>query len=241
MSAFDPTGLLIAAGRQHNWTSDIKYGSNPAVKQAWAEIWSPGGSAIINNTATIAELTSTTASDAGGESGARTVSIFGVDTDFVLQEETVTLTGTDAASTVGSYLYVTRLKVLTAGSALGNLGAISAAVGGSTMGHIPSGSGQSVMLHKAIPAGAIGYLTGIGVAVTKGADVDIRICEYDQVGQVWRVKLDLHSFEATAPVRFIPPYRFPAKHLVVVEGKTSNASGFAVDAWTDYIISQGDT
>ena len=240
MTTFDPTALLIAAGRQHNWISDIKYGSNPAVAQNWEEIWSVGGSALINNTATIVEITSATASDAGGESGARTVDIFGVDADFVLQEETVTLTGTDAASTVGEYLYLTRVKVLTAGSALGNIGAISADIGGSTLGHIPAGSGQSVMLHKAIPAGAIGYLTGIGVAVTKGADVDIRICEYDQVGQVWRVKLDFHAYQTTAPIRFIPPYRFSAKHLVVVAGKTTNAAGYAVDAWTDYIISQGD-
>ena len=225
MPFFDPTGTLIAAGRAHNWTSDIKFGSNLTVGQSWEEIWSFGGSTIINNTATIVELTSATASDTGGESGAQTLDIFGVDKDFVLQEETITLTGTVAASTTGKYLYVTRLKVLTAGSALGNLGAISAVIGGSTMGHIPAGSGQSLMLHKAIPAGATGYLTGLGVAVTKGADVDIRIREYDQVGQVWRVKLDLHSYQTTETVRFIPPYRFPAKHLIVVEGKTSNAAG----------------
>lgn len=240
MPNYDPLGLLIAAGRLHNWTSDVKYGANPAVGTSWENLWTQGGSPLTNNTATIVEFTSATASDAGAGAGARTIEFSGVDADYIQQTETITLTGTSAASSVGSFLYVHRMKVLTSGSKLSNQGIVSAAVGGSTMGTIPAGSGQSEMLIRPVPASTIMYMTGLTVAVDKGSDVNLRIREFDQVGQTWRVKLDTHAYQTTEGSRFKPPYVFPAKHLVTVEAKTSNAGGYEVSGWFDYVLSRGD-
>jgi hypothetical protein len=241
MPNFDPLGLLIAAGRSHSWDSDIKFGMNDAVGQAWECIWAQGGSPLINSTPTVIEFTSSDGEDHSASSGARTIEFSGVDSDYVQQTETITMTGTSAASSVGSFLYLYRMKVLTSGSSKGNVGVISAAVGGSTMGTIPAGSGQSEMLYRPVPASSVLYMSGLGVAVDKGADVELRIREFDQDGNTWRVKLVTHSYQNTNPIRLIPPYTFPEKHLVTVEAKTSNAAGFEVSGWFDYVISQGDT
>ena len=150
------------------------------------------------------------------------------------------MAGATAASSVNSYLYIYRMKVLTAGANKGNVGDISAIIGGSTMCQIPSGSGQSEVMHRPVPAGATMYMTGLTIAVAKGADVSVRIREYDQVGNVWRVKLDNHAYQTTKPVRFLPPYKFTEKHLVCVEGRTTNAAGYEVSGWFDYVLSRGD-
>ncbi|MHA2135267.1 MAG: hypothetical protein ACW99J_15510 [Candidatus Thorarchaeota archaeon] len=242
MQGYDPLGLLIAAGRIHSWTSDIKFGSNPAVGQAWELVHTLGGSPLINDTAGTVEIVSTDTDDDSGGDGANTIEFSGVDADFVQQKETITMDGTTAASSVGSFLYVYRAKVLTAGSVLRqNAGNINLSLGGSNMCQIPGGSGQSETLYRPVPASGVMYLSGLGVAVAKGSDVDVRILEYDQVGKVWRVKLDTHSYQNTNSLRFLPPYQFTEKHLICVVAKTTNASGFEVSGWFDYIISQGDT
>lgn len=242
MPSYDPMGLIVAAGRARSWTSDIKFGHNSSVAQSVEAIWAQGGSPLTNSSATIVELTSNNAADHSASSGARTVSIFGVDANFASQSEVISLTGASAASSVGSYLYLHRLKVATAGSKLGNVGVISATLGtgASTFGTIPSGSGQSFMLCRPVPASSMLYMTGIGVAVDKGADVTLRIEEYDQTNSVWRTKLRTNAYQTTTTTRFLPPYSFPSNHVVWVTAKTSNAAGYVVSAWFDYILSAGD-
>ena len=243
MPSYDPLGLLIAAGRIHKWNSDIKFGHNEAVGTGQEAIWAQGGSPLVNNTATVVEFTSGDGEDHSASSGARTIEFSGVDANFEQQTETISMAGAVAASSVGSFLYVYRMKVLTAGSSLGNTGVISATLGtgASTFGTIPSGSGQSEMIVRPVPASATMYLGGMGVAVDKGADVHLHIQEYDQVNGVWRTKLHLNAYEATVPIRFQPPYVFPANHVIWLTAHTSNAAGFEVGAWWDYVISQGDT
>ena len=242
MQGYDPIGLLIAAGRIHNWTSDIKFGHNESVGTGVAAIWSQSGSPLVNNTATIVEFTSDSGEDHSASAGARTIQFSGVDADFNQQTENITMTGATAASSIDAYLYVHRLKVLSAGDSLGNAGVISAKIGtpASTFGTIPAGSGQSEMMVRPVPASATMYLGGMGIAVDKGADVHIHLEEYDQVNGVWRTKLHSNAYQMTTPIRFIPPYTFPAKHVVWLTAHTSNAAGYEVGAWWDYVISQGD-
>lgn len=241
MQGYDPLGILIAAGRIHGWTSDVKFGNNTSVGTAWEALWAQGGSPLVNDTATIVEFTSNSASDAGSGAGARTITFSGVDDDFVEQTETITLTGATPASSAGSFLYVHRMSVKTSGSVLSNTGTISAKLGAgaSTFGTIPAGSGQSEMLVRAVPAGATLYLTKVAVSVSKEKDSNFRIIEYDQDGNTWRVMLDGHAYEATSPVQFNPPYVFGAKCVVWVVTKSSVATN--VDGWFEYVVSQGDT
>ena len=241
MPNFDPFGILIASGRVHGWVSDIKFGNNAAVGSSWEALWAQGGSPLVNNTATIVEFTSDSVSDAGDGAGAKTITFSGVDAAFVEQTETITLTGTTAASSVGSLLYVHRISVISSGSVLSNVGTISAKLGtgASTFGTIPAGSGQSEMLVRPVPADATLYLTRIAVSVAKAKDSDFRIIEYDQNGNTWRVMLDGHTYEATSPVQFSPPYVFGPKCVVWVTVKSSVSTD--VDGWFEYVLSQGDT
>jgi hypothetical protein len=241
MQGYDPLGILIASDRIHGWASDVKFGNNTSVGTAWEALWAQGGSPLVNDTATIVEFISSSGSDAGSEAGARTISFSGVDADFVEQTEVITLTGATPASSAGSFLYVHRMSVRTSGSILSNVGVVSAklGIGASTFGTIPAGSGQSEMLVRAVPAGATLYLTRIAVSVTKEKASNFRIIEYDQNGTTWRVMLDGHTYEATSPVQFNPPYKFGSKCVVWVTAKSSVATD--VDGWFEYVILQGDT
>jgi hypothetical protein len=111
-------------------------------------------------------ISSGSASDAAAGTGARTITISGLDADYNEISETVTLNGQTAVNTANSYLRVFDMNVATAGSGATAAGVIYAGTGTVTSGVPAVVYGQidltyntSTMALFTVPAGYTAYIT----------------------------------------------------------------------------------
>lgn len=80
--------------------------------------------AALPTVARVFNVSSTSTADAGDQTGAKTLKFVGVNENFELAEETITLSGTSESTTTGTYFRILSAEVATAGSDGGNQGDI---------------------------------------------------------------------------------------------------------------------
>jgi hypothetical protein len=146
----------------------FKFGINGDVGTSVETVWAQGGTYVYPTAATVMKISSSSADDAAAGTGARTISIAGLDADYNEINETVILDGQTAVNTVNSYLRITRMFVITAGSGGTAAGTIYAGVGTVTSGvpatvygMIALNANQTQMAFWTVPAGYTLYLTGL--------------------------------------------------------------------------------
>jgi hypothetical protein len=139
-------------------------GYNPDVDTAW-EMITPIGDLSFPATALQMTVSSSSASDTAAGTGARTVLISGLDANYAVITETVTLNGQTAVTTTNSFLRINNMLVTTAGTGLANAGIIYIGSGAVTSG-VPAviynviavGYNNATSSQYTIPAGYTGYL-----------------------------------------------------------------------------------
>lgn len=143
-----------------NFMPVVVTGRNTDVDLAAAEdIWTGGAVYVPPTTARLHTLVSSSANDAAAGTGARTITVTGLDINFTAQSETVTLNGVTGVSTTKSYRRILSLRVATAGSGLANAGAITATAATDTTvsARIEIGKNRSEMAIYTVPAGKTAY------------------------------------------------------------------------------------
>lgn len=96
--------------------------------------------------------------------GLRSVSIFGLDQNFIQAQETLNLSGTDYVTTTGSYKRLTKIFGETAGVSGLNLGVITTrhtTTTGNVFSEMPAGFGESQDSAFTVPSGFRGYVDGM--------------------------------------------------------------------------------
>ena len=160
--------LKVAQGKVPNYTIINKFGTNDNVGTTMVPI-TRAGVFQTPTTAQSLEIVSSSSDDSSGGTGARTFYIQGLDENWNLQEEIVTMNGTTAVAIPGSWFRVFRGYVVDSGtyatsSAGSHAGTITVrgSGGGSTwmeVGLIAGfPAGQSQIGVYTIPAGKTGYL-----------------------------------------------------------------------------------
>jgi hypothetical protein len=151
------------------------FGYNADIDQTEESVWPDGGVVPHPTTASVLQISSSSAADTAAGTGARTVYIGGVDGNFNEVSETVTLNGQTAVNTVNSYRYVNYFYVATVGTGTQNAGNINAGTGTVTAGVpavlydiIAAGYNQRTTAHFCVPAGYTGYMTS--GAITSGQE-----------------------------------------------------------------------
>jgi hypothetical protein len=110
------------------------------------------------------EISSSSASDTAAGTGARTVTIYGLDGNYNQINETVSLNGQTAVNTTNSFLRVLHMTVNTAGSGGAAAGTIYAGTGAVTTGKPANvyaaytADGGSTACVYTVPAGYTGYV-----------------------------------------------------------------------------------
>ena len=231
-----------------------KYGRNPDCDQAASatavnigrSIWDGGIAGAVNwlapTVSRIHQLKSTDADDdtdgGGTNAGARTVQIYGLDSNYALFNETLTLNGTGNVATA-SYTMIYRMIVRTAGGTGWNEGTITAtADGDSTVtAQITIGNNQTLMTQFMIPANTKGYITNYSGTlkktggVAKFADMFLMSMEF---GEVWRLR-ESGSCASDGQNKFshdFRPYKtLQAKELIEI---VANPSADAQDVSASY-------
>lgn len=157
---YEPFELQVSRGQIAYHERFCPFGFNTAVTTS-ETIWSPGGLYTFPAAASVLTVVSDDADDAAGDTGARTVTIEGLDANYEPVSATVTMDGTSPVSTTGvSFLRVNRVYVATAGSSATNEGTITIANSTpTTLASIAAGAGIAEQCVYTVPANNTAYIT----------------------------------------------------------------------------------
>jgi len=170
--AFD-FNLDVSRGAVSGTSGVNKFGRNTDVDQAVEAIWDGGGTTNYTPTGTwsaTAEIdyaVSSSASDTG------TIEIQGLNSSWAFVTQTVTLTGTTAASLGTNLIRVFRVKNTSATAAVGTIqvgvgSTTSAFTAANLRAQITIGYDQSLMALYSVPLGKTAYLTNWSASLNKG-------------------------------------------------------------------------
>ena len=160
--------LNLARGKVRGASYVEKFGRNPSVATSIETIWDRGGIYQYLTSAVAVYVYSADANDGLTGTGARKVTIQGLDTNYNLVQEEVTVNG--AASTQ-TFLRVYRSFITEAGSdgynradlvistEASGAGTVLAQIGGDGTGSNYIGFGQTMISLYTVPAGKTAYLT----------------------------------------------------------------------------------
>lgn len=159
MGTIEPFELQVSRGQITYHERFCPFGFNTAVTTS-ETVWSVGGLYTFPAAASVLTVVSDDADDAAGDTGARTVTIIGLDANYAEIAETVTMNGTSAVTTTKSFLRINQAVVATAGSSATNEGVITIANSTpTTLASIAAGAGLSEQCVYTVPAGKSAYIT----------------------------------------------------------------------------------
>jgi len=181
--------LEIALGLEPNYLIVDKFGRNPDVDTGYEDIWNDGG--VITFLSSPSTLTVTTTGNDNGASstGARIITIEGLDENWNTQSANVTTNASVPQTTSENWLRVNRAYVAEAGTLLTNENdvIITATTGGSIQAHILADEGQTMKTQYTIPIGFTGYLVHGVVSTDSGQHIEAQLMTKEPNG-AWRVK-----------------------------------------------------
>jgi hypothetical protein len=243
--AYEPFDLQVSRGQIMGHQDILVSGSNISLGTSYSTVWSQAGLYAYLSTAAVMEISSSSASDTAAGTGARTVTIYGLDANYNQINETVSLNGQTAVNTTNSYLRVFHLLVNTAGSGGAAAGTIYAGTGTVTAG-VPAvvyGSYSSVGGSSAciftIPAGYTGYVYDFSVSFgSTSANVFARIGLYARPnGGVFDNSLQGvagNGGSFVTPLSY--PLSFPEKTDIEIRGQGTTAGGTITANFTLVLI-----
>lgn len=137
-----------------------KFGRNTDIDTTQEDVWDGGGTYTFSTTADITDIVSSNAGDT------MSIEVQGLDTNWELVTQDVTLTGTTSATLTTALIRVFRMKNLSSTAALGNIqvgvgSTTTSFTAGNLRAQITLGYEQTQMAIYTIPSGKKGYLTNI--------------------------------------------------------------------------------
>lgn len=167
--------LDASAGRIGYASTVQKFGSNNDVGTgAYEDIWQAGGTYNWLTAASAVRVKAGgNAADTAAGAGAQSVTIVGLDENWAEASETVATNGALASSpTTTTFIRVFRAYVENAGAYTGvNTGDVTIeTTGGTTVGFISAGLGQSQLGLYSVPAGKVAYLQRFRIVANSGAN-----------------------------------------------------------------------
>ena len=159
--------LRAATNNVNGVANETKYAINASIGGTTEDIWQAGGILQFLSSSEIMHIFSTSADDNGNPegTGAHTITIFGVDSNYNVINETVTLNGTSLVLTTNSFLRINRMRVNTVGSGGANAGDITALapIAATLQAQISVGSGSTFKSQYTVPDGYTAFLTSLTI------------------------------------------------------------------------------
>ena len=208
-------GLNIARGLVRGAYSVNKFGYNPSIpSNAFETVWDGSNLYPYISTAGTATVTSDdTASDNGG-----TVLVSGLDADYNLADEVLTIGG--AAGAIDFYR-VFRVEMLSSTTADTNSGTLTVTVDSTTAAIVSPERGQTLMALYTIPAGKKGYIVQLDVASSASGEIDVTLLTRNGASNVWATKEFLTIRGGFNEKNFILPLEVNEKTDIEVRAKSS--------------------
>lgn len=230
------SNIIISAGDLTGYSAINKFGRNSNIGGAPETIWMYGGRYVYLTSPSTVYAHSADTDDSVSGTGARTVTIQGLDVNYESIEETVTVRS--GVASTAQFLRVFRAFVATAGSTGTNEGDVIISTGAAGTGTVLAdigrvgtgttyGLGQTQLALYTIPAHCTGYLTAWNVGV--GA--------YNDAVTVSLLSREFNSAFRTRDIMDVPgghhtrnysiPIRLPAKTDVEIIGIASTGTNIS--------------
>ena len=243
VNAVTDFALEVARGNVVGITGVNSHGTNLTVGTSFEDIWLQGGAWTKLPSATTLEVASSSGSDDAGSTGALTLTIEGLDSDYVELTETITMDGQTPVTTTGQFLFVNRAYVATGGTAGWNVGDIYIAddstawtsgvpnTATAVQAKISATQGETQQAIYTVPAGKTGYITNVYVVAGNDKVLDYELHETDHEAQSNRIILEgeetntafIHVYNPYTPVAEKHTISFDAK---ITSGSTEVSAGF---------------
>jgi len=217
-----PFGLSVIQGLVNNFDGVHKFGLNTAVGSSFETIWDGNNTYTYPSSAGTATATSSdTSSDNTG-----TVKIFGLDSNYDLAEETLTIGGS-AGST--SFIRVFRAVMITANTGTGNVGVITITASSTTVAQIRAGYGQTLMCLYTVPRKYNAYLMQIDVGSSKDLENEIRFItkKINGSGDVFTTKAFITTRGGFIEKNYVIPVKIAEKTDIELIAKASATSAIS--------------
>lgn len=180
------TETTIAEGRIEGYSIVNKFGRNTDISTGTVPegVW--GGGGTYTGWATAAEtiqVLSSSANDTAAGSGARTIRVTGLDANYNVQNETLTLNGTTPVTSTNTFIRVHTAQITTSGSSntAFNAGTITVRQSTTTANVFLSmaiGTNQTNCSAYTVPAGYTGYMRHITGAIRGGSNANMNGAVY---------------------------------------------------------------
>ncbi len=215
-----PFKMAVGLGMVPGCTRVTALGHNPNIgAAAAADVWEGGGDYPFLAAASQLEVVSGSAADTGAGTGARTVLVSGLDANYNVISETLTMNGTTPVPTVRSYLRVNVLTTVTSGSGHVNAGDITLRVvsAGATQSIARAGDGFGRSGVLTVPAGFTLFIDSEVFTVKSpgGANVNAAVFGTQLISSSGNRRVPL-QFQVTSQV----PYRHEAQLGIVLTEKS---------------------
>lgn len=184
---FPDFSMQVKRGLVSGWRSTEIEGRNPDidfdVNFPFVDLWEFQTNFTLPNTESVMDLFSDNANDTLLGSGARKVTVFGLDANFDEIQEEVDMDGTNIVSTIQKFIRVFNVEVTDSGGSGENEGSITISDGSNNFGKILPGFNRSFNGHFTIPNDHNGYITmldgsigpSLGSLGVKEAELYLRI------------------------------------------------------------------
>ena len=227
-----------------------KFGLNEEVgNTAFEDIISNGGNYTPLTVAeTIRVKAGGNVNDTSAGTGARTITVEGLDANFDEITENLTLAGASASSaTSSSFIAVNKVFILTVGTYAGaNTGVITIeGVSSSTeLAWIQAEAGNTQQAVYTVPAGKSAYVTGYKFSVGQNNSADVRMYHIDHADDITapftsvkHIEFTVEDFSGVEIVQLDTYLKFLEKNIICVDAKRITGSGSArVSADYDFIL-----
>jgi len=227
----------IAKGIVEGRMAVRRFGHNAACGATEETIWGLSSLYVYLTSAEQLKVSSSVpGTDNPANTGAWTVLIYGLDANYRIITETVTLENPGPVTTIQSFLRVCEVYVMTAGTGGKNAGNISVKnnANDNTLGYIPIGENESHMAFCTVPAGYrfIMLARQGGELAAKVSHILFYTRAY---GSVWQLHRDIVIKESHFYVRMAMPWVLAARTDIEVRATAIAGAGIVFGGFAGFL------
>jgi len=214
-------GINVQKGLVEDFSAVGTFGYNDAVSTSFETVSSVGGVYSYPTTATTATVTSSdTASDNTG-----TVLVSGLDENYDLASETLTIGGGAGSIT---FIRVFSARMLTANTGNANVGNLTVTVDSKTVAYVQATYGASLSAIYTIPRNKRGWIVSASIGMSKQKEVESKILT-KQVsnGNVWNTVGYQTTFAVPVYRKFEIPILVDQKSDIELRAKADATSAIS--------------
>jgi len=216
-----PFGLALQQGLVNRFSGIHKFGLNTAVGTSFETIWDGNNTYTYPSSAGTATATSSNT----GADNTGTVEIQGLDENYDLATETLTIGG--SAGTI-TFSRVFRAIMKTANTGTANVGDISITVSSTIVAKITATYGQTLMCVYTVPRNYVAYLMQLDVGSSKDLENEIKFMTKEiSNGNVWRTKAFITTRGGFIEKNYVVPVKIEEKTDIELQGKASANSAIS--------------